>query len=175
MSFARIAGALLIGASALTFGGTAAFSADTGTSFGDFSKMKAQPGSKALEGARLPGEAEDAPGTFNSPQLGQKEPEWVPLDMNENGKVDGIGLDSNGDGYFDVVLFDEDEDGEIEAGIYDLDNNGTIDMVLSVEANTDGTMMDVYGVDEDEDGKPDFYGYDYDQDGNIDEWKEETA
>lgn len=174
MSFARLAGALLIGASALTLAGTAALGAETGTSFGDYSKMRAQPGSDGLEGARVPGPSEDAPGTFNTPQLGEKEPEWVPLDLNENGTVDGIGMDSNGDGYFDVVLFDEDEDGEIEAGIYDLDNNGTIDMVLTVETNTDGTKMDVYGVDENEDGTPDFYGFDYDQDGNIDEWKDQA-
>ncbi len=177
MKKSPFAAALLIGGSALLF----AFSAQadgpakTGQEFGNYSGMIAQPGAKGSpDGRYLKGTAEGAATTYGSPipAAPEVEPEWVPLDLNENGTIDAIAMDSNGDGMYDVVLLDEDEDGVVEAGIYDLDYNGVIDLQLSVVAGSDGTSMDVYALDENEDGTVEVYGYDYDQDGQIDEWKE---
>jgi len=106
-----------------------------------------------------------------TPPRAEAEPEFFPLDVNGNGKIDAWGADRNGDGYYDIVIVDENEDGTADYALFDDNFNGVPDAKLVPTADAQGPF-DVWIFDDNEDGVPDYYGLDWNQDGTIDEYRQ---
>ncbi|MBT7091799.1 MAG: trypsin-like serine protease [Bacteroidetes bacterium] len=95
--------------------------------------------------------------------------EWLPMDLDENGIIDGYRTDSQDDGYYDFAKIDGDEDGEIDFMIFDADHDGGIEIYIFDEDGKEG--FEHFYFDHDQDGNFDEHGVDKDGDG----WPESTA
>jgi len=128
--------------------------------------------------APAPGTAQPAPPPAPTPTPTPEptpeaaELEFVPLDLNNDGKDDAFAADRNGDGYFDIMFVDEDGDGMADYALFDDNFNGVVDAKYVPGVTIGNKTADVYGFDDDEDGTFDYYGLDWNQDGEIDEWQE---
>ena len=116
-------------------------------------------------------QGEHKPQMVYSSQGSGDDPEWDPLDSDNNGVIDILRIDVNGDGHYDLMQVDENEDGETDyilgdtnndketdMMIYDSDGNGTFEYFL-IDTDYDGEW-DTEGIDTDGDWEPDaFFAY----------------
>ncbi len=92
----------------------------------------------------------------------EQEPEWEPVDMNENGVIDSYRLSSKNDEIFDIAKVDENEDGEIDYFVFDTNRDGQIDTIV-FDKDDNGTF-EYFIIDDNYDGKYDTTGVDTDGD-----------
>jgi len=59
-----------------------------------------------------------------------EEPEFYPVDENEDGIIDTVLADIDGDGIIDTAVIDTDGDDEAEVILIDTDGDGKVDAVL---------------------------------------------
>jgi S1-C subfamily serine protease len=88
---------------------------------------------------------------------------WEPIDLDDNGIVDGYRTDSQNDGYYDFAKIDGDEDGEIDFMIIDADHDGGVEIYIFDEDGKEG--FEHFYFDHDQDGNFDEHGVDKDGDG----------
>ncbi|MBC8485718.1 MAG: serine protease [Bacteroidetes bacterium] len=91
-----------------------------------------------------------------------KELDWEPVDMNENGITDSYRLSSKDDNFYDIAQIDENEDGVIDYIIFDTNRDSEIDVI--VYDNDGNGTFEYFEIDEDYDGLPDTTGIDTDGD-----------
>ncbi|MBT5268104.1 MAG: trypsin-like serine protease [Candidatus Marinimicrobia bacterium] len=94
---------------------------------------------------------------------------WLPMDLDENGVIDGYRTDSQDDGYYDFAKIDGDEDGTIDFMIFDADHDGGVEIYIFDEDGKEG--FEHFYFDHDQDGNFDEHGVDEDGDG----WPESTV
>jgi len=90
----------------------------------------------------------------------------VGIDRDGDGHIDAVGVDRDGDGDVDAIGFDTDGDGRIDAVGMDTDGDGDIDAV-AIDSDGDGDADEI-AMDTDDDGDMDAIAYDADDDGEID-------